>query len=137
MIRPVNDFRIGNLVLDEDGELCKIEQLSSEKMECFQQVSTIKTQSCISDKYPSNIYAIELTEEWFLKAGFEKCFTNDFWYSIKIADKRLLISILGNVEIEKWDRTMINFLSICEYVHQLQNLYFALCGEELVFSTEP
>ena len=58
MIRPVSDYRIGNLVLDEDGELCKIEQLSSEKMECFQQVSNIKTQSCISDKYPSNIYAI-------------------------------------------------------------------------------
>ena len=37
MIRPVSDYRIGNFVLDEDGELCMIEQLSSYKMECFQQ----------------------------------------------------------------------------------------------------
>lgn len=86
---------------------------------------------------PNDLIPIPLTEEWLLKAGFKKCFTNDFWYSIKIADKRLLISTLGNIEIEKWDRTMIAFHDICKYVHQLQNLYFALCGEDLVFSTEP
>ena len=86
----------------------------------------------------NDLIPIPLTEEWLLKAGFEKSFKNDYWFSIKIGDKRLLVSILGNIEIEKWDRTMINFLSICQYIHQLQNLYFSLCGEELVFSsTEP
>lgn len=25
----------------------------------------------------------------------------------------------------------------CEYLHDLQNLWFSICGEELVFSTEP
>ena len=126
MIRPVNDFRIGNLVLDEDGELCKIEQLSSEKMECFQQVSTIKTQSCISAKYPSNIYAIELTEEWLLKAGFERLFPTGSTYSLRDFN----VSDFGENGIYHYD-----VKQPIKYVHQLQNLYFAMTGEELVFST--
>ena len=131
MIRPVNDFRIGNLVLDEDGELCKIEQLSSEKMECFQQVSNIENKSCISTKYPSNIYAIELTEEWLLKLGFFKHvkFKNTYVkgsFSIKITDRGVIYFKYNDFVIAE-----------LQFIHQLQNLYFALCGEELVFSTEP
>ena len=51
---------------------------------------------------------------------------------------KLNISDIGYVEIEDIDRTVIELSQICEYIHQVQNLYFALCGEELVFSsTEP
>ena len=126
-----NDLRLNNLVKWNDS---------------VQKITAIAFGNCLLDKnptadYPVKITEIEpiyLTEEWLLKAGFERVFTNDFWYQIRIGDKRLLVSTLGgNVEIEKWDRTMINFSSICEYVHQLQNLYFALHYEELVFSTEP
>ena len=143
MIRPVNDYRIGNLVLDEDGELCKIEQLSSEKMECFQQVSNIENKSCISTKYPSNIYAIALTEEWLLKLGFKKSkgkWGNDF----HILEKDGFICMFT---IEHWTDTQedskfknhwhckyqLNGNKL-KYIHQVQNLFFALCGEELVFS---
>ena len=126
-----NDLRLNNLVKWNDS---------------VQKITAIAFGNCLLDKnptadYPVKITEIEpiyLTEEWLLKAGFERVFTNDFWYQIRIGDKRLLVSTLGgNVEIEKWDRTMINFSSICEYVHQLQNLYSALHYEELVFSTEP
>ena len=130
MIRPVNDFRIGNLVLDEDGELCKIEQLSSEKMECFQQVSNIENKSCISAKYPSNIYAIELTEEWLLKFGAIK-----YEFEHKASQYRIdnmLFIIRENAFFDYGTGVKL------QYVHQLQNLYFALYGEELGFSsTEP
>lgn len=122
----VNELRIGNYVEWNRGifKCCQIFNNSVEnELWC---------------KPLNELHPIQLTEEWFLKLGLEKCFSNDYWYSIKFGDKRLLVSILGNVEIKKWDGTMIGFLSICEYVHQLQNLYFALCGEELVFSsTEP
>lgn len=136
MIRPVNDFRIGNLVLDEDGELCKIEQLSSEKMECFQQVSNIENKSCISTKYPSNIYAIELTEEWLLKLGFEKTdrywsFTNDLKFLIEL-------DIEGNYCLRvKLSKYLSAFVCQVNFVHLLQNAMFILRGEELFSSTEP
>ena len=133
MIRPVNDFRIGNLVLNEDGELCKIEQLSSEKMECFQQVSNIENKSCISTKYPSNIYAIELTEEWLLKAGFkkDKYRMSDLVYfengdiTIDLNPDGIFKLHIGTV-----------FIKNIHLVHKLQNFYFEYEGSELVFSTE-
>ena len=127
MIRPVSDYRIGNLVLDEDGELCKIEQLSSEKMECFQQVSNIKTQSCISDKYPSNIYAIELTEEWFIKFGFEKT-----WFGYEIISTGIEIEPLKNGDYTICiNSNEYHVGESFKYVHQLQNIYFALTNKEL------
>lgn len=127
MIRPVSDYRIGNLVLDEDGELCKIEQLSSEKMECFQQVSTIKTQSCISDKYPSNIYAIELTEEWLIKFGFEK-----IWFGYEIISTGIEIEPLKNGDYTICiNSNEYHVGESFKYVHQLQNIFFALTNKEL------
>ena len=134
MIRPVNDFRIGNLVLDEDGELCKIEQLSSDKMECFQQVSNLENKSCISTKYPSNIYSIPLTEEWLFKLGFVVTYYgyehNENSFEIeKLLNEHYILSINCNE---------YNVGEPFKYVHQLQNLFFSLTGEELVFSsTEP
>ena len=132
MTRSVNDFRIGNLVLDEDGELCKIEQLSSEKMECFQQVSNIENKSCISTKYPSNIYAIELTEEWLKKAGFEHKSGNEY-----VKDRFTYRKSFSDLVINGYEFDYNGIICYPRYVHQLQNLYFALCGEDLVFSTEP
>ena len=145
MIRPVNDFRIGSLVLDEDGELCKIEQLSSEKMKCFQQVSNIENKSCISTKYPSNIYAIELTEEWLLKAGFRyKKYNPTTIGSTNVFGSGLYISQMfsnGFSLVFQTDRKNFYFEfsdRFIKYVHELQNIYFALTGVELVFSsTEP
>ena len=127
MIRPVNDFRIGNLVLDEDGELCKIEQLSSEKMECFQQVSNIENKSCISNKYPSNIYAIELTEEWLIRFGFEKT-----WFGYEIISTGIEIEHLKNGDYTICiNSNEYHVGESFKYVNQLQNIYFALTNKEL------
>ena len=68
---------------------------------------------------------IPLTEEWLLKLGFRteesNCFELD---NIHINTRRELMWVFtkckNNIEIE-----------IPEYVHQLQNLYFALTNEEL------
>lgn len=64
---------------------------------------------------------IPLTEEWLVKFGFVK--TEDIFKNIYHS-------------IEKFQMENINyFVGITEtkllYVHQLQNLYFALTGEEL------
>jgi hypothetical protein len=59
---------------------------------------------------------IPLTEEWLLKFGFEQMDLHRF---------NLEISILST------DRGMYFQTTIINYVHQLQNLYFALTGNEL------
>ena len=80
--------------------------------------------------YPStNDYEpIPLTEEWLLKFGFEKQ-SDYFFYN-------------NNYRVESFRSSEWCFrarvtknesypIAIIEYVHQLQNLYFALTGKEL------
>lgn len=65
---------------------------------------------------------IPLTEEWLLKFGFEN---------------QLVEFVLDNFYLK---RTKNHFEYYCnnraeiKYVHQLQNLYFALIGKELEYS---
>ena len=79
------------------------------------------------------IEPIPLTEEWLLSLGFNKCksysgdehtidYTSGFAYINSFDDT---ISFRGK-GTANWDRI--------KYVHQLQNLYFALTGNELVYS---
>ncbi len=76
---------------------------------------------------------IPLTEEWLLKFGYSKTpstyeeaettdYTNGLSY-IDMANQR--ISFRGNGDVD---------FNRIKYVHQLQNLYFALTGEELTLT---
>ena len=63
---------------------------------------------------------ILLTEERLLKFGFEKKGTNAIFWT------------LNNVDVWELNGGFANDLDLpIQYVHQLQNLYFALTGEEL------
>ena len=74
---------------------------------------------------------IPLTEEWLEKFGFTEAMydytvhTGEF-YNNKIG----LLKIVGG---DKYQLSIgsKNLMVVIEYVHQLQNLYFALTGEEL------
>jgi hypothetical protein len=70
----------------------------------------------------AEIKPIPLTCVWLLKFGFQKfkgdnldCFLNDFETSC-------------NMKLLFWKGTQINNI---KYLHQLQNLYYSLTGEEL------
>lgn len=67
----------------------------------------------------SEYNGIPLTEEWLLKFGFEKKTSSFVIYpvSIKKQTKDAFFYTPASLHLE--------------YVHQLQNLYFALTGEEL------
>jgi hypothetical protein len=69
-----------------------------------------------------DVEPIPLTEEWLLKFGFE---TNDVRYW-QISAFRLHINRYG-----EWIFKVETFEQEIKYVHQLQNLYFDLVGEEL------
>lgn len=70
---------------------------------------------------------IELTEEILLKCGFEKHSTNPFWFR----KKQICISLVGSIELISWDMQVFKIDSKAENIHKLQNLYYALTGEEL------
>ena len=79
--------------------------------------------------------AIPLTEEWLLKFGFEEYEFEDEIFGYVLND-------FGYVnEFKFMIRIFIDFEGILiqkpiKFVHQLQNLYFALTGEELTIKTE-
>ncbi|OPC34588.1 hypothetical protein [Elizabethkingia miricola] len=73
-------------------------------------------------EYP--LEPIPLTEEWLWKFGFEDRLKNinDLEFSISIENKALFIFQYNEPKGLYFD---------IEFVHQLQNLYFALTAEEL------
>ena len=66
---------------------------------------------------------IPLTEEWLFKFGFEKAYETCYQYKDFILnDKFIMMDIDITIQLK--------------YVHQLQNLYHSLTGEELTIKDE-
>ena len=74
---------------------------------------------------------IELNEEWLQKLGFEKKAEHNF--RLKVLTRSIIHAYThGKVEIELGNMSGYSFgYPQVYYVHQLQNLYFALTGKEL------
>lgn len=107
-----NELRIGNLVYDPFDH-CSVSILDIDFI--AEHLKTFKP--------------IPLTEEWLLKFGFvkgESHETGAIYYNYDIDDKRYHVKMYnGKATFD------IDWLIPCEYVHQLQNLFFALTGTEL------
>lgn len=88
------------------------------------------------------INPISLTEEWLTNFGFVKkdydtygikiheCNSEDFYIGWFIINLQKYYGKIRNIEIPMGDYRN-NTSAKIKYVHQLQNLYFALTGEEL------
>ena len=110
-----NELRIGNWVFNGRNA-----QVTPKQIEWFSEG--------VYDLLP-----IELTEEWLLKFGF--VWELDKSYSLTINENNGLfiwvdLNTLHPIAelIDSGDRVVVNHI---KYIHQLQNLYFALTGEEL------
>jgi hypothetical protein len=77
---------------------------------------------------------IPLTEEWLIKLGFEKQQEEHVWYELQISSSLALIEGDKNGYMEVFLLDHDDSVRV-RYVHQLQNLYFALTGEELKIVT--
>jgi hypothetical protein len=115
-----NELRIGNLV-DLGNRIAKVIEIAH--LSCVV-VDLEETQDTIEDYERTK--GIPLTEEWLVKFGVSKMDENTFF--------------IGGYEIEYCEKNKVFNFYLCEigdwytsiqYVHQLQNLYFALIGEEL------
>lgn len=107
-----NELRIGNII--DKGVIDKM----------LENDIYVRYDGCFNY---GNVSPIKLTEEWLLRFGFKKAIESEYTMdsfqrnNILLWNKNLDFSVL----IFTPTRTEI------KYVHQLQNLYFALTGEEL------
>lgn len=114
------ELRLNNLIFDDNGDVTKVFVLSNYG-------------SCeINDDIMSGRYKpIPLTEEWLVKFRFVNFvieYTQNTSFYVCI-DENNGFANEGKLLIIQDGAPM--FSSPCKYVHQLQNLYFALTGEEL------
>ena len=72
----------------------------------------------------NEVKPIELTEEWLIKFGFKKM-------NYKLLNKIVFYSETWDIEFSDNEFYMPDIGIVVKYVHQLQNLYFALTNEEL------
>ena len=114
------DLRIGNYLIDRQNRLCKVEAIKPDDYEEYEYGFEAPAISGPITGLPHK--PIPLTEEWLKERFHESSFVSNLYevgtLSIYFQDKIAWIDINGNcIELK--------------YVHQLQNLYFALTGKEL------
>lgn len=107
-----HELRIGNYILKND----KLHYCS------WMTIRDIKTQSIEED---DKFEPIPLTEEWLLKFGFE---INETYCSKKINKTNEFNIMFFD---DGWLLCDCDIHCKIKYVHQLQNLFWILCGEEL------
>jgi hypothetical protein len=127
------ELRIGNIVgfKNRDDCYCVVTDLSSaggiHLIRKFYDGDEDDQPEVIDDITP-----IPLTEEWLLKFGFNNI--NSKEYGIKCGSCWMSLSNPKNMgewqDCYCWIFDRFKFIEL-KYVHQLQNLYFALTGEEL------
>lgn len=120
----LNELRLGNFV--RQGKVLEI-RANAVKLKYF--AENLKN-SLITYE---NVKPIKLTEEWLLKLGFVKgkdvgIYNNVFYLEGFYISLSEYINIFVDWNDDTNEPTM--FYEVC-YVHQLQNLYFALTGKEL------
>jgi hypothetical protein len=130
MINP-NELRIGNIVWESSSFTpgpADFEEIFVGAINDIDKVVYDNQNNIYSYDY---LYPIPLTVEWMMRLGFE-------WNA---TDKRYYIQI-GNTLYLEYDTDFDCFIApeswagscpwnIVKHVHQVQNLYFALTGEEL------
>jgi len=111
-----SELRLGNLIYNKQGDIVYV---------------NTNHLTLLSYGIEDEFKPIPLTEEWVLKFGFENkligCKENQFWFNylsiFRIHDDGFgFHAVLDSKRIR--------------YVHELQNLYFAIKREELTFKQE-
>ena len=126
MIR-VTDFRIGNIIL-QGGNITIIDSLER----------SINDWERTNHKRTMDTEPIPLTEKWLLEFGFILYSTGSLCKHLNNDDSYLAIDLkYGNgvwLNINQEGIENSIKLSHIKYVHELQNLFFALTGVELSVS---
>ena len=126
------ELRIGNYVSESySNGVFEVVNINSDKFE-FVDMNHINFKAI--GRYPINsIKPIPLTSEILLKSGFE--IGEKRTYSKEIESLSFCVYIDGEIlelnSLILWQSDAVYFRGVLKYVHQLQNIYFSLIGEEL------
>lgn len=133
-----SELRIGNLLQKSNGQIFTVSRLDNTN-----DVQVLEERGLLTLGY--NLFGIPLTEENLLKFGFQKEGKTIFFldigqnlrFCIPIAntDKKIYFEI-NQYDWNSMEGNYCEFFTNCLYVHQLQNLYFALTGEELIIKDD-
>lgn len=115
------ELRVGNLIYDKYGNICTVEWLSKQSLT----VNKINFPKKYFIEYSLNkIQPIPLTEEILLKSGYITCSFRENHFVIK-----------GHTIWKCNDLLMCDKNGmVLKYLHQLQNLYYALTNKELTIN---
>jgi len=117
-----NELRIGNYILHEPT------------IDDWEEIIITLPSLLQIDISPESYCGIPLTEEWLLKFGFEYNNYTGSWIKNEFAfdlDKTVNGGV-NSFDVYVKDEEFV--LTAIQSVHQLQNLYFALTGEELILN---
>ena len=128
-----NEWRIGNYIYNYINGyrcLCKVNSIDINGLRGWDFIKEVKDDT--NQGYTYETFPIPLTEEWLLKFGFEynafysnyKIKAGDYWNSMQFYEGE------WNYNSDDSDAGCY-YLTTIKYVHQLQNLHFAINGEEL------
>jgi hypothetical protein len=110
--------------------------------EDYEAIQVTSDELVMVDKKQADYEPLPLTEEWLFKFGFNHIDKSDndyitytdsnheYYLQLDVRRKDGKYSILDNSFDDLRDFSMVDIM----YVHQLQNMYFALTGEELILN---
>jgi len=139
-----NELRIGNWIMDRGNKMWAIN--------CWESANKVAAKSPLLGEHPIHgetfghplteyiqyLQPIPLTPEILEKCGFEWETQKKTHLEHEIIEGHVLSFYYDNGQLDQvqfYDCDSLNFCSFpaynMKYVHQLQNLYWCLCGEEL------
>ena len=121
MIKP-NELRLENLILNRHNEI----DIVTDRI--FQDFRFPKMDGNFGYK------GVKTTEEWLLKFGFKKDSVRDYNICTNAHGNAFLTAFSDDYETVYFYQNYVistDYSAKVKYVHQLQNLYFALTQEEL------
>lgn len=121
------DFRIGNLLFDREGKLCRVEELNG--ME-----NKIYAPAIVGGLTALPNIPIPITEEWLIRLGFYEEYKSQF--TIKYTHSKSQFGYEWS-KATGWHFRYYGQYIDCKYLHQLQNLFFTLTGDELKLNRNP
>ena len=142
------NFRIGNFVKDRGNKVIRIDFMEYQEIgystKIGQRMFLGEEEVHPMTEYTDYVIPIELTKEWLIKFGFtegNKCYKNAYSLEVLKTDFYLRPSYQDefywgfNISDEKLD-CELNDVKPLKYVHELQNLFFAITGTELELKHE-
>lgn len=133
-----SDLRIGNFILDDEGKLGRITAIDPSRdyledivvfdiLGAYNPGEWSAGWSCDFEK----VVGVPITEEWLKRFGFSEDVPGVFVKGFLDLEQLLKDSPEWGVYVhEKGVGRLI------KYIHQLQNIFHALTGKELIFSIE-